>query len=109
MSPTARSGTLYSGREVARMRTAAKIWALSLALLTLGSCTGWRVAYLRSAVDQATQQDVMARLGPPDSTEDLTAGGTAWTYRIGPPEECVGYILISDREKVLRVCRQESC
>jgi len=88
---------------------AAKIWALSLVLLMLGSCADWRAGYLSSAVDHATPRDVIARLGSPASTEDLAGGGTAWVYLIGPPEDCRKSILIFDRDKVLRNWRQESC
>lgn len=91
------------------MRTAVRIWALSLALLTLASCAGWRVVYLKSAVNKATQRDVIATLGLPDSTEELVIGGTAWVYLIGPREACTKYIVIFDRDKVLRDWRREGC
>ena len=92
------------------MRTVARIWVLSVVLLALGSCADWRAGYLGSAVDHATSRDVIARLGSPVATEDLTDGGTAWIYLIGPPEQCLKSILIFDRDKVLRNWRQEkSC
>ena len=76
----------------------------------LGSCTGERAAYLSSALDRAGRQDVIERLGPPDSTEHLTDGGTAWIYVVGPPEECAKIIVVFDRSHLLRNWRREgSC
>ncbi len=59
-----------------------------------GSCTGWRVAHLKGEVDQATQQNVIASFGLPESTGDLAFGGTAWMYPIRPREACTTDILI---------------
>ena len=97
-------------RAVTRVRARARIWVLSLGLLMLQSCAGWRAGYLSGAVDQATRQDVIARLGSPAFTEDLVDGGTAWIYVIGPPKECEKSILVFDRDHILRNWRQEeSC
>ena len=86
-----------------------KIWALLLALVVLGSCMGPRVSYLKSAVDNATQQDVATSFGQPDLTKDLAGGSTAWLYRFGPAPVCEGYVLIFGQEKILRDWRQEAC
>jgi hypothetical protein len=82
---------------------------LTLSLLTLGSCMGQRVAYLKRAMDQATPLDVLTNFGQPDLTNELAGGDTAWLYRIGSPQACVGYILIFGQEKVSRDWRQETC
>jgi hypothetical protein len=91
------------------MRTAVKIWALFLIVLALGACMGPRVSYLKSAVDQATPQDVITNFGQPDLTKDLAGGDVAWLYRMGPPQACEGYVLIFGQGEVLRDWRQETC
>ena len=97
-------------QAVMGVKTEARVWVWSLGLLMLGSCAGWRDGYLGNAVDRAGQQDVIARLGPPDSTEHLTDGGTAWIYVVGPPEECAKIILLFDQSHLLRNWRREgSC
>lgn len=96
-------------------------WLLSsLIALALLSCTPWREAYLREAVNRATQDDVTKRLGPPHSTRELTTGATVWTYQyryatlsrgghISGHSYCKEYILTFEREGSLREWRVQDC
>ena len=69
-------------------------------------------AYLKSAVHQATMDDVRHRLGLPRTTSPLTGGRTRWLYRVredqpgdlnGPGKTwCNEYHLIFDRDHRLQ-------
>ena len=57
------------------------MWVVALAMaLRLTTCTPSRMAYLREAVDQATQDGVTTRLGPPQAARALANGETVWRY-----------------------------
>jgi hypothetical protein len=88
-------------------------WALLL--LALGSCTPspWRLSYLRQAVNHATQDEVAQTLGAPARTQELTTGGTVWTYQYRGKGQgakaCVEYIVTFDEEKILREATRQDC
>ena len=57
---------------------------LVASLFVLTSCglfQPWQVAYLKTAVDHATVEEVAQRMGPPRLTIPLTSGDTLWRYR----------------------------
>lgn len=100
------------------MTKAIKRLALVLLLLIMTSCgTPWRVTYLEGAVNQATQDDVAKRLGPPHTTRDLNAGGSVWSYQYRSSHvyegtggtSCTEYILAFDRDKILREWSRQRC
>jgi hypothetical protein len=89
-------------------------WLLvAIIVLSLASCTPWRVGYLRSAVNQATQDDIAKRLGAPHLEKGLTEGGSVWTYqyrRLGEyGSYCTEYVLTFDGDRVLREWRGQRC
>lgn len=70
--------------------------------------------YLQNAVQQATQDDVLAQLGPPHFTKDLTDGTTVWLYQYctqsvnhqaRPP--CIRYHLIFNSAKRLEDWKEQ--
>lgn len=77
--------------------------------------------FLRGMVDQATQDDVAKRLGPPTASRILTDGGEVWAYDersvhvSGSPNNtskssiCRRLILVFDKGRVLRDWRREPC
>ncbi|MBI2880822.1 MAG: hypothetical protein HYY21_04490 [Candidatus Tectomicrobia bacterium] len=93
----------------------------AILILALVSCTPWRDTYLTEGVNRATQDDVTKRLGPPHFQRELTGGGTVWTYqqqhvsffetgtRTTGQSYCLEYVLIFDRERVLREWRTQDC
>lgn len=77
----------------------------------------WPAHYLSTGVDRATQDEVMAELGPPYETHPLPDGGMEWHYHqrrgrpmVGPHGtmggstslECEEYVLRFDQTGVLR-------
>ncbi len=55
---------------------------LALVMLSLGACNHWRDSYLKGAVEEATQDDVVAKLGEPwRKKESLLNGDSTWIYR----------------------------
>ncbi len=94
------------------MRHFAKLASL---LLVLASCTPtpWRLSYLRQAVNHATQDEVAHTLGAPSRTQELTTGGTVWTYEYREKRQrvrsCVEYIVTFDQEKILREAIRRDC
>jgi len=51
-----------------------------LIMLTLMSCATWPDAYLKTAVNHATQDAVAKDLGPPHLSRDLSTGEAVWLY-----------------------------
>jgi hypothetical protein len=92
-----------------------------LILLSLVSCTPWRVSYLEEAANRATQDDVTKKLGPPHSTRELDTGESVWTYQyrgssvsgsggyVSGGSHCREYILTFDQNKILREWRRQNC
>jgi hypothetical protein len=95
------------------MRSPAKWLVTALIPLLLASCTPWRVDYLRSVANQATQDDIAKRLGAPHFEKGLTGGGSVWTYQYrgyaGDASYCTEYVLTFDEQKVLREWRRQGC
>jgi len=58
-------------------------WAgLALVIISLGACSHWRESYLNDAVEEATQDDIIAKLGEPwRKKESLLNGESTWIYR----------------------------
>lgn len=58
-------------------------WAtLTIVILSLGACSHWRDSYLKGAVEEATQDDIVAKLGEPwRKKESLLNGDSTWIYR----------------------------
>jgi hypothetical protein len=77
---------------------------------SLTACTPWRMDYLRGAVNQATQDDITTRLGPPQAARELANGETVWRYESYQGDLlCLEYILRFDQAKVLRDWARQRC
>ncbi|MGQ0811167.1 MAG: hypothetical protein ACT4OO_08065 [Nitrospiraceae bacterium] len=61
------------GRKVFRS------WGVILALAIAG-CGHFETGYFQGKVNEATQEMVARRYGPPHSAETLSDGRTVWTY-----------------------------
>ncbi len=103
--------------------------ALMALVLVMASCTSWQAQYLTGAANQAAMDEVEKRLGRPRLTWELTTGETLWTYRSGVPSgthtggmtivgpgwvlggrsDCTAYVLLFDRQKILRAWTQQPC
>ena len=59
------------------MKRLRELTLVSLALMLVGCATSesWQVGYLKTAQDQATQEEVKQRLGPPRQTTPAVRGG----------------------------------
>jgi len=84
-----------------------------LIMLILTACASWPDSYLKTAVNQSTEDMVAKYLGPPHLTRELSSGEAVWLYgfsnTIGSIG-CTAYILTFDREKILRSWQwQPSC
>ncbi|HEX2277046.1 MAG TPA: hypothetical protein VHN13_07925 [Candidatus Tectomicrobia bacterium] len=88
-----------------------RTWGVALGLsLSLTACTPWRIAYLRDAVNQATQDEVTLRLGPPQAARELETGETVWRYESYQGDLlCLEYVLRFDQAKVLRQWVRQRC
>ena len=82
-----------------------------LVLLTLGlvACESERERYFRKHVDHASQDAVARRFGPPHRAQELTTGGTVWSYEYRERLDCAVYILRFDQTKVLRDWKEQQC
>ena len=59
------------------------LWTVLICVMgLLVACTHWRESYLKGAVEEATQEDVMTKLGEPwRKKESLLNGESTWIYR----------------------------
>jgi hypothetical protein len=82
-----------------------------LALLTLGlvACESEQERYFRKHVNQVSQDAVARRFGPPHRAQELTTGGTVWSYEYRDRSDCTVYILRFDQENVLRDWNERTC
>jgi len=90
------------------------LWTLGLALMFNGCAfvEPKESAYLRTAQNHATQDEVRQQLGPPRLTKPLEAGGSVWVYQFWAHEYgdrvkasgawCDEYFLTFDSQAVLR-------
>jgi len=73
----------FFSTSIKRPLTTLLFWAaLTIVLLSLGACSHWRDSYLKGAVEEATQEDIVAKLGKPwRKKESLLNGDSTWIYR----------------------------
>ena len=95
------------------------IFILSISLF-FNSCATQpplRVTYFKEVVNEANQDDITKRLGPPHLVRDLDSGEEVWVYqsrgtfiyeRYGETV-CTEYILTFDQNKILREWVRQSC
>jgi hypothetical protein len=90
---------------------ALRVWVVAtLAAFSLTACTPWRIAYLRDAVNRATQDEITTRLGPPHAARELTTGETVWRYLSYQGDLlCLEYILRFDQAGILRQWTRQGC
>jgi hypothetical protein len=90
---------------------ALRAWVVTLGIaLSLTACTPGRMAYLREAVDRASQDEIARKLGPPQAARELTTGGTVWRYESYQGDLlCLEYILQFDQGGILRQWTRQSC
>jgi hypothetical protein len=87
------------------------IRAAGLAVLLLGlvACESERARYFRKHVHHISQDAVARRFGPPHRAQELTIGGTVWSYEYRDKSDCTVYILRFDQAKVLRDWNEGQC
>jgi len=73
----------FHSTSTTRLLTTSLFWAtLTIVILSLGACSHWRESYLKGAVEEATQDDIVAKLGEPwRKKESLLNGDSTWVYR----------------------------
>jgi hypothetical protein len=98
-----------------------KMLLFILILVVITSCTPWRKKYLEGGLNQLTMDEVSKTLGPPDFAYTLDDGGVVWKYRymstsvsgtkyrVSGGSDCTEYILIFDKDKVLRQTKRQGC
>jgi hypothetical protein len=91
---------------VKRMITVA---GLALLTLTLMACESERERYFEKHVNQASQDAVAQRFGPPHRVQELSTGGAVWSYEYRNRSDCAVYILRFDPEKILRDWNERTC
>ena len=92
------------------------IFTLSLSLIFV-SCTPWRATYLKQGVNEANQNDITKKLGPPHLIRELDSGEEVWFYQYQPNfmsgdfdgTVCREYILTFDKNKILRNWVRQEC
>ncbi len=90
-------------------------------IVAVAACTPWRRSYLEHGVSRLTQDSVAARLGPPMSERALSDSQAVWHYvytrsyvsgtgnAVTGGSKCREYILLFDRNKVLRSVTYQRC
>jgi hypothetical protein len=88
-----------------------RVWVVATVVaFSLTACTPWRIAYLRDAVNRATQDEITTRLGPPHAARALTNGEAVWRYQSYQGDLlCLEYILRFDPAGILRQWTRQGC
>ena len=98
-----------------------EVLLVGLLLVPLASCASWRTTYLEGGLNRLTANDVTQTLGPPDATQPLDDGSVVWRYRypssyfsgnrfgVSGGSTCTEYIVIFDKDKILRQSRYQNC
>ena len=79
--------------------------------------TPWRISYLQEQVNQATQDEIAQRLGPPHRRTTLENGDTLWQYEYRGASTvqgigstwCSEYLLTFSQQKILRSWVSQRC
>ncbi|HKN88319.1 MAG TPA: hypothetical protein VJV04_15750 [Nitrospiraceae bacterium] len=93
-----------------------------VACLLLTACAlfqSWQTIYLKKAVNHATKEEVIQRMGAPQGSRDIDTGGSLLLYRVkefqagdlnGPGRWwCDDYHLQFDQEEILRQWSKNDC
>jgi hypothetical protein len=86
-----------------------RLAALALMTLALMACESEQERYFRKRVNHVSQDNVARRFGPPHRVQELTTGGTVWSYESRDRSDCTAYILRFDQAKVLRDWNERKC
>lgn len=99
-----------------------RICVLVLLLLTFTACPNKRPVivasrYLDSAINTANQDDVVKQMGVPTGQQDLSSGGSVWSYQFRQARMnqgsgrsfCDELVLTFDERKVLRSYKRKGC
>ena len=100
-------------------RTSRIILAAFLLLTACALVQSWQTIYLKKAVNHATKDDVIQRMGAPRKSSPVNTGGTLLLYRFkefqagdlnGPGRWwCEDYWLRFDQEDILRLWSESDC
>jgi hypothetical protein len=91
------------------LRRITRAAGLVVLLLGLVACENERERYFRKHIDHIAQDAVARRFGPPHRAQELTNGGTVWSYEYRDKSDCTVYILRFDQAKVLRDWNERTC
>jgi hypothetical protein len=88
-----------------------RVWVVAVGIaVSLTACPPSRMAYLREAVGQATQDEVTTRLGPPQAARALANGETVWRYESYQGDLlCLESVLRFDQAGILRHWTRQPC
>ena len=84
------------------------------------ACSEFETGYFQGRVNEATEQAVINRYGPPHKVEQREDYQTVWTYfdrgsatsgYVGTARSsyCRAYVLTFDRQEILRGWQQQEC
>jgi hypothetical protein len=102
------------------MRRFVSVGWIAVVLMGLVACAGYETGYFKGRVNEATEEMVAKRYGPPHQIEQREGNQTVWTYYdrgsgtssyVGTARStfCVAYLLTFDRQGILRGWQQQEC
>lgn len=76
----------------------------------MNSCAPYRVNYVEESLRQATQADVIQKLGYPQRLKRVKNGDQVWEYDFqGKEKQCVTYLVTFTSEDELRQWERREC
>jgi hypothetical protein len=86
----------------------------------IASCAPYSLGYLDRAVNHATQDDIAKDMGSPPTVRKADNGGIEWVYYdrgssvagytgYARQAYCREFVLVFDRDKILRAWRTQDC
>jgi len=111
---------LNGGKWGQRMRRLASVGWIAVVLVGSVACAEFETGYFQSRVNEATEQIVVKRYGPPHKFEQGEGHQTVWTYfdrgsassgyaGTARSSFCRAYVLTFDRQEILRDWHQQKC
>jgi hypothetical protein len=102
------------------MKQSASVGWVAVVLMGSVACVEIETGYFQGRVNEATEQTVASRYGPPHKVEQREGYQTVWTYfdrgsaTVGyggtaRSTFCRAYVLTFDRQEILRGWQQQEC
>ena len=101
-------------------RRPTRVGWIAVVLMGWVACAEFETGYFQGRINEATEQTVVKRYGPPHKVEQREGQQTVWTYfdrgsatssyaGMARSSFCRAYVLTFDQQEILRGWQQQEC